>query len=167
MNVRDLVPWTRNNGGDRDVPALREPASPFFTLQREMNRLFDDVFRDFEAPLWGGQSAWPQIEVEDADTEYRVTAELPGLEDKDVEVLVQDGVLTLKGEKRAERQDRGRGFSERVYGRFERRLVLDGVDEDQVKASFHNGLLTITAAKTAQSRSSVKKIPINQKATSH
>jgi HSP20 family protein len=167
MNVRDLVPWTRNNGGDRDLPASREPASPVFTLQREMNRLFDDVFRDFEAPLWGGRSAWPQIEVEETETEYRVTAELPGLEDKDVEVLVQDGVLTLRGEKRAERQDRGRGFSERVYGRFERRLALDGIDEDQVKASFHNGLLTITAAKTAQSRSSVKKIPINQKAMSH
>jgi len=168
MNVRDLVPWNRNNDGARGAPALREPASPVFTLQREVNLLFDDMFRDFEAPLWGAaRSTWPQIEVEETDGEYRVTAELPGLEDKDVEVEVQDGVLTLRGEKRAERQDRGRGFSERVYGRFERRLALDGVDEDQVKASFHNGLLTITAAKTAQNRSSVKRIPINQKATSH
>lgn len=167
MNVRDLVPWNRNNDGARSDP-LREPASPVFTLQREMNRLFDDIFRDFEVPLWSGaRGSWPQIEVEETETGYRVTAELPGLEDKDVEVLVQDGVLTLRGEKRAERQDRGRGFSERVYGRFERRLALDGVDEDQVKASFRNGLLTITAAKTAQSRTSVKKIPINQKAISH
>jgi hypothetical protein len=71
------------------------------------------------------------------------------------------------GGKRAERQDRGRGLSERVYGRFERRLALEGVDEDQVKASFHNGLLTITAAKTAQSRSSAKKAPINQNTTNH
>jgi len=167
MNVRDLVPWSRNSGSTRDVPALREPASPVLTLHREMNRLFDDILRDFDTPLWGASKSWPQIEVEETETEYRVTAELPGLEEKDVEVLVQDGVLTLRGEKRAERQDRARAFSERVYGRFERRLALDGVDEDQVKASFHNGLLTITATKTAQSRSSVKRIPINQKAASH
>jgi len=129
-----------------------------------MNRLFDDIFGDFGTPLWGASRSWPQIEVEDTDAAYRVTAELPGLEEKDVEVLVQDGVLTLRGEKR---QDRARAFSERVYGRFERRLALDGVDEDQVKASFRNGLLTITAPKSAHGRASVKRIPINQKAISH
>lgn len=167
MNVRDLVPWNRNSDGARGAPALTEPASPVVTFHREMNRLFDDIFRDFDTPFWGASRSWPQIEVEDTDTEYRVTAELPGLEEKDVEVLVQDGVLTLRGEKRAERQDRARAFSERVYGRFERRLALDGVDEDQVKASFRNGLLTITAPKSAQGRASVKRIPINQKAISH
>ena len=167
MNVRDLVPWNRNSDGARGAPTLREPASPVVTLHREMNRLFDDIFRDFDTPPWGGSRSWPQIEVEDTETEYRVTAELPGLEEKDVEVLVQDGVLTLRGEKRAERQDRARAFSERVYGRFERRLALDGVDEDQVKASFRNGLLTITAPKSAHGRASVKRIPINQKAISH
>ena len=89
MSVRDLVPWPRANDRDRNLPAAQEAAaSPLFTLHREMNRLFDDVFRGFDTPSgWGGRGAWPQLEVQDADSEYRVTAELPGLEEKDVEVL--------------------------------------------------------------------------------
>lgn len=167
MNMRDLVPWTRNSDAARGARALREPASPVLTLHREMNRLFDDLFRDFDAPIWGASRSWPQVEIVETDTEYRVSAELPGLEEKDVEVLVQDGVLILRGEKHAEHQDQAWAFSERVYGRFERRLPLDGIDEDQVRASFRNGLLTVTAAKTPQSRSSLKRIPINQKVARH
>jgi HSP20 family protein len=139
-----------------------------FTLHREMNRLFDDVFRGFDMPgFWGHHGAWPHIEVEDSDAEYRVSAELPGLEEKDVEVLVQDGVLILRGEKRAETEDRSRAFSERIYGRFERRLALEGIDEDRVQAKFRNGVLTVTAPKTARSRERVKRIAINQAATTH
>jgi len=167
MNVRDLVPWNRNREGARGAPAPREPAWPVGTLHREMNRLFDDIFRDVDTPFWGASRSRPQIEVGDTETEYRVTAELPGLEEKDVEVLAPDGVLTLRGEKRAERQDRVRAFNEPVYGRFERRLALDGVDEDQVKASFRNGLLIITAPKSTQARARVKRIPFNQKAIGH
>jgi HSP20 family protein len=162
MNVRDLVPWNRNaEPSRRAVPSASE--HPMFALHREMNRLFDDVFRGFDAPaLLGARSTWPQIEVEDADAEYRVSAELPGLEEKDVEVLVQDGVLILRGEKRAESEDRSRAFSERVYGRFERRLALDGIDEDRIEAKFRNGVLTVTAPKSAQSRERVKRIAINE-----
>jgi HSP20 family protein len=162
MNVRDLVPWSRPNDRDRNLPATSEvTASPLFTLHREMNRLFDDVFRDFETPSpWGGRRAWPQIEVQDADNEYRVTAELPGLDEKDVEVLFEDGVLILRGEKRAETEDRGRAFSERVYGRFERQLALGDIDEDRIQARFRNGVLTVTAPKSEHSQSRVKRIPI-------
>jgi HSP20 family protein len=167
MNVRDLVPWNRN--ADRSRPAV--PASsehPMFTFHREMNRLFDDIFRGFDVPsLWGARGTWPQIEVEESDAEYRVSAELPGLEEKDVEVLVQDGVLILRGEKRAESEDRSRAFSERVYGRFERRVALDGIDEDRIQAKFRNGILTVTAPKSAQSRERVKRITINQATTTH
>jgi HSP20 family protein len=139
-----------------------------FTLHREMNRLFDDVFRGFDMPVFSGlNGAWPLIEVEDADAEYRVSAELPGLEEKDVEVLVQDGVLILRGEKRAESEDRSRAFSERVYGRFERRLALDGIDEDRIQAKFRNGVLTVIAPKSARSRERVKRIAINQRAAAH
>ena len=161
MNVRDLVPWNRNAEQNRPVvPTASE--HPMFTLHREMNRLFDDVFRGFDAPsFWGGRGTWPQIEVEDAEGEYRVSAELPGLEEKDVEVLVQDGVLILRGEKRAESEDRSRAFSERVYGRFERQLALESLDEDRIQAKFRNGVLTITAPKSAQSRERVKRIAIN------
>jgi HSP20 family protein len=165
MNVRDLVPWTRGGDRDRNLPAAQDAASPFFTLHREMNRLFDDVFRGLDAPApWSG-GAWPRIEVEDAQNEYRVTAELPGLEDKDVEVLVQDDVLILRGEKHAKTEDRNRAFSERVYGRFERRIALDGASEASVRADFHNGVLSVTVPKSARSQERVKRIPINQAAT--
>ena len=169
MNVRDLVPRPRANDRDRNLPAAQEAsASPLFTLHREMNRLFDDVFRSFETPsLWGSRAAWPQLEVQDADSEYRVTAELPGLEEKDVEVLFEDGVLILRGEKRAEIEDRSRAFSKRVYGRFERRLALGDIDEDRIQARFRNGVLTVTAPRSEQSQSRVKRIPINAGATSH
>jgi HSP20 family protein len=168
MNVHDLVPWTRANDRDGNLlVAQRAAGSPLLTLHREMNRLFDDVFRDFDTPsLWGGR-AWPQLEVQDAGSEYRVTAELPGLEEKDVEVVFEDGVLILRGEKRAETEDRSRAFSERVYGRFERRLALGDIEEDRIQARFRNGVLTVTAPKSEQSQSRVKRIPIKAAATSH
>ncbi|MDG2570976.1 Hsp20/alpha crystallin family protein, partial [Vibrio parahaemolyticus] len=82
---------------------------PFLSLHREMNRLFDDVMRGFDmAPLGGTNRpvGWPQVEVVETDKEVRVSAELPGLEDKDVEVLMQDGVLTIRGERKSEVDDK-------------------------------------------------------------
>jgi HSP20 family protein len=167
MNVRDLVPWARGGDRDRNLPFSQDAASPFFTLHREVNRLFDDVFRGFDAPgFWSG-GAWPHIELEDASSEYRVTAELPGLEEKDVEILIHDDVLILRGEKHAKTADRSRAFSERIYGRFERRIALEGASEANVRAEFHNGLLTITVPKSAQSQQRVKRIPINTATTTH
>src|SRR5712671_7113141 len=99
MNVRDLVPWSR---GDRErSPATRSDAlRPVLSLHREMNRLFDDMFRGFDdSRLFAGRSGWPSMDVEETDKEYRVTAELPGLEERDVEVLLQDGLLTVRGKR--------------------------------------------------------------------
>src|SRR5215217_5683213 len=113
--------------------------SPFLTLHREMNRLFDDVFNRFDsalpslsgrAPAWSG--SWPSIEVNATDNEVRVSAELPGMDEKDVEVLVNDGVLTIRGEKKFGAEDQGRRFSEHYYGQFERSIALPfGVEEDR------------------------------------
>jgi HSP20 family protein len=78
--------------------------------------------------------------VNASDNELRLSAELPGLDEKDVEVLVDDGVLTLRGEKKSEAQDESRGFSERFYGRFERRIALPfDVEEDRAKADSKTG----------------------------
>jgi HSP20 family protein len=168
MNVRDLVPWTRNQPrSPNGASSSTEPDSTnsLLTLHREVNRLFDDVFRGFESTALGG--VWPKLEVEETEAAYRITAELPGMADEDVDVVLQDDVLILRGEKRAETEDRRRAFSERLYGRFERRLALEGVDEEKVQASFRNGVLTVTAPKSAQSRDRVKRIPINQAATAH
>jgi HSP20 family protein len=167
MNVRDLVPWTRNGARDQNPPAAQAVATPFFTLHREVNRLFDDLFRGFEAPaLWSG-GAWPQFEVEDAPSEYRVAAELPGLEDKDVEILIHDDVLILRGEKPVRTEDRNCAFSERAYGRFERRIALDGASEANVRAEFRNGVLTVIVPKSVQAQQRVKRIPINPATTIH
>lgn len=167
MNVRDLVPWSRN---DR-MPAMagpQEQANPILTLHREMNRMFDDVLRGFDTPFAGlSRTAGPSLDVDETDTEYRVTAELPGLGKDDVEITCQDGVLSIRGEKQGEKRD-GRSFSERWFGRFERRVALPDADEDKAQASFRDGLLTVTLPKTERAQEKVRRIPINDgSATTH
>ncbi|MDP9083900.1 MAG: Hsp20/alpha crystallin family protein [Pseudomonadota bacterium] len=162
MNVRDLVPWSR---GDRErTPATRSDSlHPVMSLHREMNRLFDDVFRGFDdSRLFSARSGWPSVDVEETDKEYRVTAELPGLEERDVEVLLQDGLLTVRGEKKLEAENRNRTYSERFYGRFERQITLDrDVDDSAVSATFKSGILTVTVPKSARAVERSKRIPIN------
>ncbi|MET0529195.1 MAG: Hsp20/alpha crystallin family protein [Microvirga sp.] len=172
MNMRDLIPWGRNQ---QTVPhRFREESDPFMTLHREMNRLFDDVFRGFDMPSFGSMSrtgvGWPHMEVVDNDKDVCISAELPGMEDKDVEVLMQDGVLTIRGEKKSEIEDKERAFSERAYGRFERRIPLAWeVEEDKIEASFKNGVLIITMPKAPQAAAQAKRIAINREddATKH
>lgn len=168
MNVRDLIPWARN--GDSRVPSAYRDSdqNPFLSLHREMNRLFEDAFRGFDSrlPPFGQFSnlgaAWPSVEISETDEEFTVTAELAGLEQKDIEVLLDDGTLTLRGEKRSETEEKNRQFSERYYGRFERRVPLGyEVEEDKVEASFKNGVLTVTLPKSANAQSKVKRIAIH------
>ena len=168
MNMRDLIPWSRQ---ENKTPALYRDGDPFLALHREVNRLFDDVFRGFDnfsmgrfpslgftRSGWG----WPSVEVADTDKEIRVTADLPGLEEKDVEVTLDDDVLTIRGEKRSETEDKSRQFSERFYGQFERRIPLGTeVEEDKVEARFKNGVLTVVMPKTERARSRTKRIAIN------
>jgi len=102
------------------------------------------------------------VDVEETDKEYRVTAELPGLEERDVEVLLQDGLLTVRGEKKLESENRNRTYSERFYGRFERQITLDrDVDDGAVNATFKNGVLTVTVPKSPRAVERSKRIPIN------
>jgi HSP20 family protein len=162
MNVRDLVPWSR---GDRErSPAARSDSmTPVASLHRQVNRLFDDLFRGADdSGLWGGRAVWPSVDVDESEKEYRVTAELPGLEERDVEVLLQDGLLTVRGEKRLETEARNRSYSERFYGRFERQITLDrDVDEGAVRATFKNGVLSVTVPKTARAIERTTRISIN------
>jgi HSP20 family protein len=106
---------------------------------------------------------WPSIEVNETDKDIKVTAELPGLDDKDVEVELANGVLSIKGEKKTETEDKDRRFSERYYGRFERRIPIDDVNEDKISAAFKNGVLTVTMPKLTEAQSKVKRIAINGK----
>jgi len=103
---------------------------PFFTLHREMNRMFD--------------------------------AELPGLDEKDVSLEIASGVLSISGEKKSESEDQDRRFSERYYGRFERRIPLEDVDEDKASAAFKNGVLTVTVPKSSEANTRVRRIAISR-----
>ena len=159
MAMRDLIPWNRQEG---TLPTVfrDEERSPFMSLRREMDRLFDDFFH---SPALGGGAAmaWPSLEVSETDDEVRITAELPGMSEKDVDLTVQDGILTLRGERKGEQEDRDRGWSERYYGRFERRIALpDGADEDSCEASFRDGVLSVRMRRSPQAARG-RKIPIN------
>jgi HSP20 family protein len=159
MDVNDLIPWRRG----RNFPARRyaEEVSPFLALNREMNRLMDEFMRGFDMPAsrFGWAGAWPHVDVSETDKEVRVTAELPGLEEKDVELTLNENVLTLRGEKKAESESPT--YSERWHGRFERAIPLGtDIDPDKVKASFKNGVLTVTAEKRPDSQSKAKRISI-------
>ena len=139
----------------RDLPAagVAHPAVP---LVDEMNRLFDDFFRDF--PVANVQPTFvPSLAVDETADALRVSAELPGLEEKDFELSVEDGVFTLRGEKRSERSEKdekaGWSRSERTYGRFERRIALPAeVEAEKANATFKNGVLEVTLPKRAEAK---------------
>lgn len=162
--MRDLIPRSRGTS-----PAFNRDfeQSPFLMLHREMNRLLDDMWRNFDTPMSAARmpamsQGWPNIEISDTDKEIKVTADLPGIDEKDVELTLADGVLTLKGEKRSETEDKDRQFSERYYGRFERRIPVGSeIEEGKVAASFHNGVLTVDLPKTAKAQAGAKHIAIN------
>jgi HSP20 family protein len=146
------------------VPSLFSPGSllgvggdPFLTLHREMNRLFDDVLRGAAVPA-GGQSGSeggvllaPHMDVSETEKELRIRAELPGVSEKDIDISLNDDVLTIRAEKRQERKEEREGvhFSERSFGTFQRSLRLPfQVNPDQVQARFENGVLSVTLPKT-------------------
>ena len=172
MALRDLIPWSRQENR-LPVPVSAEggretEAPPLLSLHREVNRLFDDVFRSFGAPALGSSAqgpSWPSLELGETEKEIRVTAELPGLAESDVDITVEEGVLTLCGEKKSEIEDKERGYTERSYGRFERRIGLpQGVDRDRASATFKNGVLTVTLPKTEAANENLRRIPVNGKA---
>jgi HSP20 family protein len=127
---------------------------PFLSLHREMNRLFDDVFRgSLGSPSGGSQGGGaivPPIDVSETDKEVRVCAEIPGVSEKDVDVTLDQDMLTIRGEKKFERDVEKENYhvSERSFGTFQRMLRLPFVvDPEQVKANFENGVLTVTLPK--------------------
>jgi HSP20 family protein len=164
MDMKSIIPWGRNGNmpqrwNDETV------TSPFGALHRQMDRLFDDFFRDFGntanrsgLAAWNGN--WPHIELSESDTLVTVSAELPGMTEKDVEVTLADGVLSLKGEKRRETKDKV--YSEIWHGSFERALAVGDVDPDKVNATFKDGVLTITLEKRPEAQAQTKRIAINK-----
>ena len=150
---------------------------PFESLRREMDRLFDSFDSGFwrspfgrsvfdVEPFWRRESTWtaaPAVDVAESEKAYEITAELPGMDEKNIEVNLTNGGITIKGEKKEETQEKKKDYSvsERRYGSFERYFALpEGVDANKIEATFKNGVLKVTLPKTAEAQKPAKKIEV-------
>ena len=162
---------------EKPAASMPQVLRPFESLRREVDRLFEDFaggiwrspfgrsFFDIE-PAWRAQSvmsAMPAVDVTETDKTYEINAELPGMDEKNIEVKVADDVLTIKGEKREEKEEKNKDYylSERSFGSFQRSFqVPNGVDTDKIEASFKNGVLTVTLPKSTEAQRAEKKITV-------
>ncbi|HBZ70017.1 MAG TPA: hypothetical protein DEP35_09895 [Deltaproteobacteria bacterium] len=158
--MTSLLPWRR----DRTLGAR----DPFFAFREDMDRLFEGLWQSFEpegffAPEAEKAGAWtPRVALSESESEIRVDADLPGLGEKDFEVLLEGDLLTLKGEKRPEHEAPGgeTRHVERAYGRFERAIMLPcEVDAERVSAKYLNGVLRVTLPKV-EAESAVRRIEV-------
>lgn len=167
MQIRDLIPWTRQNG--LFTPGKTED-NPVLALQREMNRIFDRFFDRFEQSspsVWtGGGIAMPSVDIADTEDSVEVTVELPGIEEKDIDVQVSGDVLTVSGEKKteAEQKHKGHHITERHFGRFLRTIPLPpGLETEKAEATLANGVLTVVVPKSAEAQAKIKKVEVKTK----
>jgi HSP20 family protein len=159
------------------APTHAAAVDPWYRLRDEIDRLFDRFsgafgmpslprMLDWEPPLRVEASfsfAAPSVDVSEDDKAYRITAELPGLEPKDVEISITGDTLVLKGEKKEEREKHDKNYhvSERTYGSFERTFTLpDQIDRDKISADLAKGILTITLPKTKEAQKPARKIEV-------
>jgi HSP20 family protein len=160
------MPFSRN----QSMARWSEDNDPFLAMRREMNRLFDDVFGGFGLPSAFGPAlrqmpAAPKIDISETDNEIQITAEMPGIDQNDVEVLLEDDRLIIRGEKKEEREDKDRNYHvrERVQGAFSRTLPLPfAPDPNQVKAEFRNGVMTITIPKPQEVKQKQHRIEVQK-----
>jgi len=174
-------PATKTPAKTEQSEAGRAPAEwrPLVNLRREIDRLFDDFhfgpwrrplahsLFDVE-PLWRGAmgfGAVPAVDIAEKDKDYEITAELPGMEESDIDVKYADGVLTIKGEKKEEKEEKKKDYylSERRYGSFQRSFqVPENVEADKIDAKFANGVLTVRLPKSPETQKNEKKIAISK-----
>jgi HSP20 family protein len=155
--------------------ATLQPWWPFESLRRQIDRLFDDFgagifpFRrsvlDIErfGREQGGWGAVPAVDITETDKGYEITAELPGMDEKNIEVKLANDGLTIKGEKQEEKEEKKKDYylHERHFGSFERCFQLpESVDVDKIEAKFKKGLLTVTLPKTPEAQKAEKKIAV-------
>jgi HSP20 family protein len=150
---------------------------PFANLRREIDRLFEDFGRDLWGapfrrsvfdiePFWRRELTWsgtPAVDISESDKAYEITAELPGMDEKNVEVKLASGGLTIKGEKQEEKEEKKKDYylHERHFGSFERCFRLpEGVDTDKIEATFKKGVLTVTIPKSPEAQKAAKKIEV-------
>ena len=164
MKITDLIPW---RAPGREVAAPTTEMDPMRALQLDVDRAFDHFWRMVPYPLapFGGlaQAEPVRVDIADDGKAVTVTAELPGMSDADVDISVRDGRLTIRGEKKSDREaeDNGVLIKERVYGAIERTVPLpEGTDADAAQATFANGVLRIVIPKSADTQADTKRIPV-------
>lgn len=166
-----------NNKNEIPVRRLNEQEHPVYFLQSEMNHIFDDFFRSCDMPLmgrsytlspFGGYQpsvAMPCIDVHETDKEFRISVELPGMTENDIEVSLSNDILTVSGEKKQEVAENVKGWyrMERSYGSFARSIPLPcEVEQHSCRALFKNGVLTVSLPKTLEAQATMKRIPVKR-----
>jgi HSP20 family protein len=152
----------------RPISIWDAPFPQLTTFRSEFDNLFDRFFRGGNLPAASDGNGWngpvvPNLDIAETDKAYQVSAELPGVEPGDINVTVTDGRLVIKGEKKAEKDEKGRDWHrvERSYGSFQRAVDLPlPVAEDKVEAQFAKGVLKITLPKAPEAQTATKKIAI-------
>lgn len=164
MANRLLTPWQRKRSSDL---AVRRETDPILSLQNEMNRMFETFFEDpfgMRTPE-GWEGFAPSIDVYETDKEITVDVELPGIDEKDIDISLNKDVLIISGRKESEVTEKDKSYyrHERSYGSFRRSIQLpDEVDEDKIEATYKKGILKIVLPKTAQSVTQRRKIEIRK-----
>jgi HSP20 family protein len=165
-----MTPWREPFALGQGGKAKEHPVDVFY---RDFNRLFENFWRGFDLPTLGRHEVpfggvMPRMDVTEDLDRFRIAVELPGMDEKDVEVVLTDNVLTIKGEKRvgSEEAKKSYAYVERSYGSFQRSIPL-GVEviADKIEATFDKGVLTIDLPKTAEAKKAFKKIPIRAAGT--
>lgn len=164
MKIKDLIPWARKDAAPQPGPAEEHPVA---ALQRELNQVFDSFLSRFGKSF--GELDWPwgpseaKSDVVQLDGAVEISIELPGMSMEDIEVSVTDDMLTVKGEKKIERQEEKKGYylSERSYGAIWRTIPLPpGVDGAKAEARFKDGVLTVRLPQTPEAQARVKHIEV-------
>ena len=158
MPIKNLVPF-----GKKSVPVRRE--NLLFLLRREMDSLFDSFFKSFDMEPFGSPvgAFSPKVDVTENEKEIKLSAELPGMDEKDIDISLQHDMLIIKGEKKEEKEDKGKDYysMERSYGSFSRTIPLPvDVETDKVEANFKKGVLNITLPKTSKVIEEAKNISV-------
>ncbi len=170
MTLREIVPWRW--GGLRHWEPEQGPFGTIRrqmeTLHREMDRLFDEMTHETGRPsfmptAWGRELAMPNIDETEDDKAFYVSIELPGMDQKDVDVMLSGRLLTIRGEKKEDEKEEGKDYyrRERRFGSFRRTLELPGeVDESKIEASFKKGVLKIELPRTKEAQAKIKHIDV-------
>ncbi|MEQ8921285.1 MAG: Hsp20/alpha crystallin family protein [Marinovum algicola] len=157
MAFSDLIPWGRDR--DRTPDRRSDDDNPMMSLQRDLNRVFEDFWGRFDSPFGNGVAAGPRTDISETDDAMLVSVDLPGLDDKDIEVNVTDDMLTIRGEH--EEKTENNGFSSQSRRSFHRMIpVPPGVDAGKAEAEFRRGVLTVTLPKTEEAKARVKRIEV-------